>query len=209
MPFVKASVAREHFGCSSSTLQVWRKTERINCCRVGNGQWRFEIPEDCQSVVVPTDEKIGIIYARVSTHKQKEHLKTQIAYLQAKYPKHRVFQDVASGLNYKRPAFQKVLELCLDGKVHEVCVTHKDRLCRFSYDLVKFLLKRVDTKICVDAHEDESSSESDLADDIISIVTVFGARIHGARSGHAKRAAKAAKEAGATIGIDPIECGDE
>jgi putative resolvase len=202
MPFVKAAVAKEHFGCSYSTLQLWRNNGKINCCRVGNGQWRFEIPEDCLSQVVVEDEKIGIIYARVSTQKQKKHLQTQIAYLQTKYPTHQVFQDVASGLNYKRPAFRKVLELCLDGKVQEVCVTHKDRLCRFSYDLVKFLLKRTGTKICVDAHEDESSTESDLADDIISIVTVFGARIHGARSGHAKRAAKAAKEAESTSSVE-------
>jgi putative resolvase len=203
MPFVKASVAREHFGCSQATLQVWRIKEKVNCCRVGNGQWRFEIPEGCLSPVAVKDEKIGIIYARVSTQKQKKHLGTQIAYLQTKYPKHRVFQDVASGLNYKRTAFRQVLELCMDGKVHEVCVTHKDRLCRFSYDLIKFLLQRTNTKICVDAHEDESSVESDLADDIISVVTVFGARIHGARSGHAKRAAKAAKEAESTTPIDP------
>ena len=209
MTFVKSSVARDHFGCSALTLHVWRTTGRINCCRVGSGQWRFEIPDDCLTSTVETEEKIGIIYARVSTHKQKKHLQTQIAYLQTKFPTHQVFQDVASGLNYKRPAFKKVLELCLDGKVHEVCVTHKDSLCRFSYDLIKILLKRTDTNICVDAHEDESSSESDLADDIISIVTVFGARIHGARSGHAKRAAKATKETTATNCSGSNGCADE
>jgi putative resolvase len=143
------------------------------------------------------EERVGIIYARVSTRKQKPHLDTQIAYLKLKNPDYIVYQDVASGLNYKRPGFLKVLEACLAGNVREVCVTHKDRLCRFSYDLIKFLLKRSDTQIVVHAQEDETTStESDLADDIISIVTVFGARIHGARSGHAKRAAKAAEKDG-------------
>jgi putative resolvase len=197
MPFVKASIARRHFGCSPSSLQVWRRSGKINCCRVGGtGQWRFEVPDNYldQKVPVVDPEKIGIIYARVSTTKQKKHLDNQIAYLQGIYPTHQVFQDVASGLNYKRQGFKKVLELCLDGKVHEVCITHKDRLCRFSFDLVKFLLKRSGTKIVVDAHVDEASTEPDLADDIISIITVFGARLYGARSGRSKRAAKEAKE---------------
>lgn len=203
MPYVKASVARKHYGCSSSTLHVWRTNGKIQCCRVGEeGQWRFDIPTVAPTAaVVNKDDRIGIIYARVSNTKQSEQLDAQIAHLQSKYPQHEVYQDVASGLNYKRPAFNKILDLCMEGKVREVCVTHKDRLCRFSYDLVKSLLKRTDTKISVHTYEAGESIAAELADDIMSVVAVFGTKVHA----NAKRATKKAKTAHTQQAMEVID----
>ena len=123
--------------------------------------------------------------------------------LQQKYPTHKVVKDVGSGLNFKHKGFLQILELCLAGKVQEVCVTHKDSLCRFAYDLLKHIFKRGDTRICVDS-QDQSANEStssdvnqsELAEDIISIITVFGAKLYRSRNGAAKRAKKEAKNNG-------------
>lgn len=184
------AVARE-LGVTNQTLHSWRKSGKVNAKRVGaNGHWLFELPGDVESP--PVDERVGIIYVRVSTRKQSLHIQSQIEILLSKYPSYEVIQDVGSGLNFKRKGLLKVLDLCLCGKVHTVCVTHKDRLCRFAFDLFEHLLGKHGTKISVDAHDPETTdSSSELSDDILSIITVFGARLHGARSGACKRAKKA------------------
>jgi predicted site-specific integrase-resolvase len=138
----------------------------------------------------------GIIYARVSTRKQSTFLQNQIDRLKAKYPDHDVLSDVASGLNFKRKGFRKLLERCMSGGVSEVCVAHKDRLCRFAFDLVEQVLRKHGTGIIVDEHraEADTTAEAELGDDIISIITVFGARLHGARGGRRKHRAGGAKQ---------------
>ena len=138
-----------------------------------------------------TGERFGVIYARVSTKKQKPYLANQVKELQDKYPTHKVITDVASGINFKRKGLLALLELCMQGKVREVCIAHKDRLCRFAYDLVEHLLARVGVQIVVDKHNDDASPESELADDVVSIITVFGAKLHGARSDASRRKQKA------------------
>ena len=132
------------------------------------------------------DHRVDVIYGRVSTRKQLGHLTTQISNLQAKHPGCRVFKDCASGLNFKRKGLQALLQLAAQGRVRHVHVAYKDRLCRFAYDLVEFVLKQHDTKIIVDA-DDDQSPEQDLADDVLSIITVFGARLYGKRSGGRRR----------------------
>ena len=204
--------ASRKLGVSKQTLTRWRKNGLVQAERFGeSGHWVFEVEEDgniaCCGIGTKDDKtsagrddsekkRLGIIYARVSTRKQIPHLQSQVEILQQKYPTHRIIKDVGSGLNFKRKGLLQVLELVLAGQVQEVCITHKDRLCRFAYDLLKHIFKRSSTKIVVDSFDKDSTSgddgtnESELAEDIISIITVFGAKLHGSRSGAAKRAKK-------------------
>ena len=191
--------AAKKLGVSTHTLTRWRKKGLVKAERHGeNGHWVFDVDGALTEEIVQPFGRIGIIYARVSTRKQIPHLQTQVEILKQKYPNHRVVKDVGSGLNFKRKGLLQILELCLAGQVQEVCVTHKDRLCRFAYDLLKHIFKRSGAKICVDSQDDDSTitttDESELAEDIISIITVFGAKLHGSRSGASKRAKKDKKK---------------
>lgn len=125
---------------------------------------------------------IEAIYARVSTRKQLDYLETQIQGLKAKYPSSIVFRDCASGLNFRRKGLLSLLQQVLDGHVRVVHLAYRDRLCRFAYDLVERIFKHHNTEITVEAH-DTSSPESELAEDVLSIITVFSARLYGRRSG--------------------------
>ena len=63
-------------------------------------------------------------------------------------------------------------------------VTRKDRLCRFAFELVEWIFVKYDTKIMVlgsDINVDDTKS-GELAEDILSIVTIFTARHNGLRS---------------------------
>ena len=197
--FVKPAAAEKHFGVDRRTLKKWVRAGHIKCLRPGDvGPWLYDIAsapstgtdaavaaEDAMADAVDLgdgDHRVDIIYGRVSTRKQLGHLTTQISNLQAKHPGCRVFKDCASGLNFKRKGLQALLQLAAQGRVRHVHIAYKDRLCRFAYDLVEFVLKQHDTKIIVDA-DDGQSPEQDLADDVLSIITVFGARLYGKRSG--------------------------
>ena len=127
---------------------------------------------------------IEAIYALVSTRKQREYLETQIQGLKSKYPSAVVFRDCASGLNFRRKGLLSLLQQVLEGRVRVVHLAYRDRLCRFAYDLVERVFKHFDTEITVEAY-DTSSPESELADDVLSVITVFSARMHGRRSGRA------------------------
>jgi putative resolvase len=132
-------------------------------------------------------EPIKAIYARVSTRKQLNDLQSQIRTLQTKYPDHTVFSDCASGLNFKRKGLLSLLQLAFKRRLRIVRVAHKDRLCRFAFDLLEYVFRAHGAEIVVEANDVPASRERELAEDVLSVITVFGARLHGARSAGRRR----------------------
>ena len=87
-----------------------------------------------------------ILYARVSTKKQKEYLENQIKRLQ-EYAKSRnwkfeVISEIASGVNENRRGLRKLLNKVKRGEVKRVVVEYPDRLARFGFEYLKFFLER-------------------------------------------------------------------
>jgi len=219
--FVKPAAAEKHFGVERRTLKKWVRAGHIKSVRPGNvGPWLFDISGTAPAAGDPGTgagagsdsdepepelEREDVIYARVSTRKQLGHLTTQIAGLQAKHPGCRVFKDCASGLNFKRKGLQALLQLAAQGRVRSVHVAYRDRLCRFAYELVEFVLGQHGATIVVDA-DDAQSPEQDLADDVLSVITVFGARLYGKRSG-GRRRQQAAQEGVDAGGADADAAG--
>lgn len=153
------------------------------------------------------DLRSDYIYARVSTRKQSDDLKSQITTLQSRHPGSLVLSDCASGLNFKRKGLKTLLELAIKRRVRTVYIAHKDRLCRFAFDLVEHILKLHGAEIVVDAYDTDPadsatskpiSPELELAEDVLAVITVFGARLYGKRSAggrQRRRDATAALEA--------------
>ena len=197
--YIKASEAERIVGVKRRTLFRWAKAGRLPYARRGKwGHWMFDRRAICNLAGGADDpsiandrssyqaaqkaESIEAIYARVSTRKQLEYLETQIQGLKAKYPSAVVFRDCASGLNFRRKGLLSLLQRVLEGGVRVVRVAYRDRLCRFAYDLIEHIFKHHGTKITVES-DDASSPEGELAEDVLSIITVFSARMYGRRSG--------------------------
>ena len=166
--------------------------------RSANGKRLYHMPSlrklfaEDQRQAKESDRK-GVIYARVSSSHQKEagDLQRQVEDLQTSYPGHDIIRDVGSGLNFKRPGLQALLERVHSGTVSEVVVRHKDRLCRYGLELLEWIFKKAGTKLVVLSHEQEASSTKELADDLLAITTVFVARHNGQRSAENRRKRKA------------------
>lgn len=138
-----------------------------------------------ESIEVNKKDKV-VIYARVSTPKQKDDLDRQaermIAFCTAKgLVVDRVVKEVASGLNDNRPKLNSIL---LDDSITVLVVENKDQLTRFGFNYIETHLKSKDCElIVVDRHTEH---EQDLIQDFVSIITSMAARVYGNRRGKQK-----------------------
>jgi predicted site-specific integrase-resolvase len=70
------------------------------------------------------------IYARVSSNNQKDDLTRQINVLKLKYPNYKLISDIRSDINLDRKDLIKIIDEAILGKINEVIIVHKDRLCK-------------------------------------------------------------------------------
>jgi predicted site-specific integrase-resolvase len=124
-----------------------------------------------------------IVYARVSTAAQKPDLANQIAALKAYCEGRQIkvdewMQDIGSGLNYKRKQFNRLMEMVELGQVRRIIIAHRDRLVRFGYGYFEAFCERHNTQLII-VNGDTLSPEQELVQDLLAILTVFGARLHG------------------------------
>ena len=73
------------------------------------------------------------------------------------------------------------MELVELGKVRRILIAHQDRFVRFGYEYFEAFCERHQTEIVV-INGESFSPEQELVQDLIAIVTVFSARLHGLRS---------------------------
>ncbi len=160
-----------------------------------------KIPGACKDdnghIVVPHPEvariPIAAVYARVSSHKQKDDLdrqaKRMVEYANAQgLSVSRIVTEVASGVNDTRPKLTKLLQ---DDSWGTLVVEHKDRLSRVGFTWFEVLLEQQGRRISVANRAQEE--KSDLLEDFTSIVYSFAARMYGLR--RAKERSEAVKEA--------------
>jgi len=129
----------------------------------------------------------NICYCRVSTRGQKEDLERQIEFFRCKYPNHEIISDYGSGINFKRKGFNSILDSSIKGNINEIVVTHRDRLCRFGFELIERIITQGGKGKIVVLNKKETSPQEELVGDLISIITVFSSRLYGLRSNSIKR----------------------
>jgi putative resolvase len=136
--------------------------------------------------------KRRICYARVSSVHQKEDLERQVEDLRRKCPNHEIIQDIGSGLNWHRKGFEKMMKDVMDGKVEEIVCTHKDRLCRFGFELVEMICQKFGVSITVLNVNNTKSQDyqQELAEDLLAVVNVFVAKNNGKRSSENRKRRK-------------------
>ena len=92
-----------------------------------------------------------------------------------------IIQDIGSGLNYKRKGLQELMEKAINGEIDELVITYKDRLTRFGYEMIEWLIKKYSNgKIIINKNEEETPVE-ELKKDIVSIMNVYVAKVNGLR----------------------------
>jgi len=188
--FVTVGKASIITGLDSQTIRKLADNSSILCYRTPAGQRRINlqsIQEMCSSTILDKKEQIiqkqNFIYTRVSTKKQLDDLSRQIEYLRRpEYSDYVIIQDIASGINFKRKGLSTILDSCLQNNIGEIVIAHKDRLCRFGFELIESLVNKAGGKITILNNSEEKTSEEELTEDLLSIIHVFSCKQMGKRS---------------------------
>lgn len=176
MELLSTKKASEILGIHPNTLRKWADEGKIKYIRTDAGQRRFDVASFLQS----SSHRRKIVYARVSSRNQKDDLASQIRELRCRYPDHEVIEDIGSGLNFKRKGLQALLDAILSGDVGEVVVAHRDRLCRFGFELLESLANKHNCRLVV-LDNTALSPQAELVQDLLAILHVFSSRLYGLR----------------------------
>ncbi|MBN1429855.1 MAG: IS607 family transposase [Anaerolineae bacterium] len=177
MRYVKLREACERSGLHPHTIRKYADTGAIPSVRTPGGQRLFAI-----DAFLGQQLKTGIVlYARVSSYRQKDDLARQIEYLTSHYPGCEVISDIAGGLNFKRKGLRAILERSLSGDQLTLVVAHRDRLARFGFELIEWLIERNGGKVVVLSKSHLAGPAGELTADLLSILDIFAARMHGLR----------------------------
>ena len=195
--FVTVGKAAFLTGLDSQTIRKMADNSSIVCYRTPSGQRRIDISSIqtmCHNASVNKAKsevpKQNFLYARVSTKKQLDDLSRQIDFLKRpEYAEHTPIKDIGSGINFQRKGISTILDACLQRNIGEIVVAHKDRLCRFGFELIEMLVTKAGGKITVLENTHNRTCEQELTDDLLSIIHVFSCRQMGKRS-YANRRSK-------------------
>jgi predicted site-specific integrase-resolvase len=188
--FVSIGKASILTGLSKQTLRKMADDKTISSYLTPTNQRRINtksIQKMCYSI--DDDEKVNsctrknFLYTRVSTKKQMDDLTRQVQYVKRpEYDSYILIQDIGSGINFKRKGLQTILECCIQRTIGEVIIAHRDRLCRFAFELIESIINKAGGTIKVLDNELNKSSENELAEDLLSIIHIFNCRQMGKRS---------------------------
>ena len=197
---VNIGTAAKHFGVSKETLRRWEKSGKIAVDRTPKGHRRFDLSRSPANRSNKFDSRqLTLGYARVSSHDQKEDLARQAQVLEnfcaANGWIHEIVQDLGSGLNFQKRGLKKLIQNICSGKINRLVLTHKDRLLRFGSELVFSLCEQFGIEVIIMNKSEETRFEDDLVQDVLEIITVFSARLYGARSRKNQKLLQALKQA--------------
>ena len=179
--YVKPKEASRLIGVDLATLRRMACRDELKHIRTDTGRYLYDVSSFFNRGNSQISERKKICYARVSSRGQKGDLENQIEFLKSKNPETEVISDYGSGLNFHRKGLRQIMDLAYRGELEEVVVTYKDRLCRFGFELIEYILKTQSNAKIVVLGKNTTSAESELTTDLLSIITVFSARMHGLR----------------------------
>ena len=167
------------------TLVQYVKRKEIRVVLLPNGTYDYN-DDDVYRKAGLASERMNVVYARVSTAKQKADLENQVEVLVNFCNKNGVkvnktYKDVASGMNFDRKQFKVLLNEILDFKVGKLYITYKDRLSRISFDMFKRLFGEFGCEIIVINDTDDKANETEIFEEIISMLHCFAMRMYSPR----------------------------
>lgn len=186
--YLSATAAAHRLGVSTQTLRRYTQEGRPPDARSAGGRRIFRIA-DLDSITRKPSAGRAVGHARVSSRRQQAEgdLDRQVARLRAHDDALLVFTDVASGLSDRRAGLRKALGECMKPGVDRLVVEHPDRLAQFGVGVIEHLLAGYGVSVHYTGQADGESAESELARDMLAIVTSLAGRLYGQRSAKTKR----------------------
>ena len=203
---MKASIGKtaKHLGVSRDTLRRWERAGKITSERTLRGHRRYDLSKLLGIMPRKISSQLPTLaYARVSSHDQKEDLNRQAQVLEnfcsANGWTYEIIQDLGSGLNFQKRGLKQLIQKICSGKIDRLVLTHKDRLLRFGSELIFALCEEFGIEVVIMNKSEATRFEDDLVQDVLEIITVFSARLYGARSRKNQKLLQALKQAAESV----------
>jgi predicted site-specific integrase-resolvase len=193
--YISKKETLKKLGISQMTLLKMANSNKIEYIKTEGGHRKYNLSKYIKDNKIKTEkdqekeitnenikDKLNICYVRVSTIGQKNDLERQKEYMQLKYPKYEIIEDIGSGINFNRKGLRKIIKLGIQGKINTLVVAYKDRLTRFGFELIEDIITNYsEGKIIVENNKEEKEPKEELVDDLLQILNVYTAKLNGMR----------------------------
>ena len=196
--YLSGSKASKILGVHQRTLHNWDEQKIIETIRTPGGKRLYNVKKYLANIEKnkPKEEvkkteinirenlyntKKKIIYARVSSVGQIDDLERQVKLLKDTYPNHELIKDIGSGLNMNRKGLRRIIDYAIIGEIEEIVVVYKDRLTRYGYELIEYLIKKYSNGKIIILNNKKKEAKEELVEDVLQIMNIFVAKINGMR----------------------------
>lgn len=186
--------ACQYLHVSASSLRLWEREGKIEPLRTTGNHRRYTkamLDSVLEGINNNTDSikhnrLLTIGYCRVSSNHQKEDLKRQqqivTNYCESLNQPFKIITDTGSGLNYHKKGLHELIHLICNNQCNQLIVNYQDRLVRFGFELIKQICDEHHVKLTVINQTINIEPNQELVNDVLSIITVFSAKLYGKRS---------------------------
>lgn len=183
--------ACKYLNVSRTTILRWESKGVITPIRTTGRHRRYRI-EDLDQLLdkkpTPSKTKNCLIYARVSTKKQQgsgnlDRQSNRLMEYAIKNNFHivNIYKEVASGIDENRNELSKLLDDVQNPDVHYLIIEYKDRLTSLGFYYLEKYCHSHGVEIIILDHQEEDDLNTEVIEDMISIITSFSTRIYGQR----------------------------
>ena len=184
---------QKRYNISPQLFYLWRTTGKLQTKELVKNHHLVWVEDEPSN-----DSRVVAVYGRVSTSKQKQDLSNQIdvlkKYVISNGSNPKVFSDIGSGMNEKRPGLISLMNEIVQNKISKVVISHKDRLTRFGFGYLETIFKMYNTEIEIINLEDDKSFQEELTEDLIAIIHHIGMKFYGKRKNQVIDFSKQLKE---------------
>ncbi len=179
--WLKSKEFKKILGLSNQALYERRKKGSLKF-KIVNNVYFYWLEENIETDTT----RQNVIYCRVSNTKQKDDLDKQETILKEYaisngYKVDYIFKDIASGMNENRKDLNELIKLVVENKVNKVFISYKDRLTRFGYNYFEYIFKMFGAEIEVVNLTKEEDFQTELTQDLISIIHHFSMKMYSNR----------------------------
>jgi len=171
-------------------LQLWDAKNILKAHRTQtNRRYYFQSQLDeflNKKYNTPIENKISIAYCRVSSYSQKLDLKNQRRILEEfcitkGWSNVKFVEEIGGGLNFKRKEFYNIINDIISDKVDKIILAHKDRFCRFGFELIEKLCEDHSCELHI-IDSQSLSPQEEVVKDLMTIIHCFSSRLYGLRN---------------------------
>lgn len=174
---MKAKQVMKILNICRSTLYNYTRDKILKATKLNNGYYDYD--EKSVYDFLKKDNRINVIYGRVSTNKQKNDLITQIGKINEYCNRNNInitktYSDISSGIDLDRTELSNLIDDIITFKIKTIYITHRDRLTRLSFKTLENICNKFNTNIIV-------INDNEIFEELISLMHIFSTSLYSNR----------------------------